>query len=313
MRGNATQLEDDFLNQLLASISEYERSRSGGSLLMQRSVMEKCNAKSPQHMLFVRNQNFRVVFTVGAVIMRNMRHGGKAMLCVLGGLMASSAANGIVAEDSSNPYQNIVQRNVFGLKDPPPPPSTEAPTPPPPKITINGITTILGNKRVLFKVSVLARPPQPAREESFILAEGQREGQIEVLEIDETSGTIKFNNHGQVITLTMDKDGAKLPASPPPAAPVFAAPNPGVNPGMPNAPMPPQMPANPGSVGMKTIPTRTLRMPNNANNPSGAYTPLEDGQATGLSPAEAEMFRKRYGVEPGGGAPTPRRPTPNQQ
>jgi len=107
-------------------------------------------------------------------------------------------------------YGTIIASNVFHLVQAP---VISQPTnqPPLPKIVPNGIITILG-KRVLFKVLWPARPNEPAREQSHILAEGERAGAIEVLEIDEKAGTIKFNNNGSVVTLALDKDGPKAPA-----------------------------------------------------------------------------------------------------
>ena len=49
--------------------------------------------------------------------------------CVLGGLLTFGAASMALAEDKANPYQAIIERNPFGLKDPPKvePPQTNAP------------------------------------------------------------------------------------------------------------------------------------------------------------------------------------------
>jgi hypothetical protein len=182
--------------------------------------------------------------------------------------------------DGANPYQAIVERNLFGLK---PPPSAIKPEeqkkPDPPKIVLNGITTITGARKALMSVSMPAKPPEPAKSQSFFLAEGERDGQIEVLEIDEKIGMVKVDDFGTVVTLTMDKDGAKLP--PPSASPVPGIP--GVQPNAPPNPVgyvpPPPTGINPPAVnppargpytpspaagspgGLTTIPTRSLRLP----------------------------------------------------
>ena len=107
---------------------------------------------------------------------------GKIVVCILSSFWLCVGAKAIVADTSANPYQGIVDRNVFGLKPPPPPnkgPATD--TPPPPKITLTGITTIFHDKRALMTVAMPAKPPEPAKQQSFILAEHQREGEIEVL------------------------------------------------------------------------------------------------------------------------------------
>src|SRR5882672_2451492 len=138
---------------------------------------------------------------------------GRAVICVLIGLLLGTGTRSM-GVDSANPYQGIVDRNVFGLKPPPTPPRPEDNKPPPPKITLTGITTILGNKRALMNVAMPPKPPEPAKQKSFILAEGQRDGDIEVLEIDETSGTVKVDDFGTIMVLDINKDGAKLPATP---------------------------------------------------------------------------------------------------
>jgi hypothetical protein len=100
------------------------------------------------------------------------------------------------------------------------------------------------------------------------LTVGQREGEIEVLDIDEKAGSVKVSNSGAILTLTFEKDGAKLPATPMPAAPV---------PGMPlptgGVPLPATA-ATPATLqgGGFSLPTRTLRtVPNAGNvNPSTA-------------------------------------------
>lgn len=122
----------------------------------------------------------------------------------------------IAPDPPSDHYQGIQDRNAFALK---PPPAINNPPPPPPslpKLILTGITTILGNKRALLKALPLNTPPgQTAKEESLILTEGQRQGNVEVLNIDENAGSVRVNNSGTVMTLTFEKDGAKLTNTPP--------------------------------------------------------------------------------------------------
>jgi hypothetical protein len=184
-----------------------------------------------------------------------MKRRGRIPLWALAGLVLWSSGHALTAgpsTPSTNPYQAIVDRNVFGLKPPPPPPDPEAAKPPPVKITLTGITTILGDKRVLMKTPPPAAKPgeAPKGEQSFILKEGQREGDIEVLEIDEKAASVKVNNGGTVVTLTLAKDGSKLAPGPVPV-PVpsmpGAPPSMGLRPPMSPAPVPsaPNSPANP--------------------------------------------------------------------
>jgi hypothetical protein len=105
-----------------------------------------------------------------------------------------------------------VDRNLFGLKPPAAEAGPEANKPPPPAIVLNGITTILGNKRALMKVQIPGKPGTPAKEEAFVLAEGQMFDGVEVLEIDEKIGSVKVNDYGTVTNLTFKENGAKMAA-----------------------------------------------------------------------------------------------------
>ncbi len=164
---------------------------------------------------------------------------------------------------AANPYETITTRNVFGIKPPAPPPPVTPPQVPAPEIKLQGLTTILGNKLVLFKATIPAKPPeQPApKQMSFMLSEGQRDGEIEVLEINDVAGIVKFRNYGVEQTLNM-KDNVDKPVVlvvPPSPAGAPGAPAPTPNPA---GTIPAPVPA--GSVttiggGQRTIPTRNIR------------------------------------------------------
>jgi hypothetical protein len=126
--------------------------------------------------------------------------------------ISGTAASGDVP---GGPYQGIVGRNVFGLNQKPPAPEINTPPPPSSKVFLTGITTILGNKCALLKTTPPARPGEPAKEQAITLAEGQRDGDIEVLEINEKAGTVKISNFGTITMLDFDKDGVKVAAAPP--------------------------------------------------------------------------------------------------
>ena len=67
-----------------------------------------------------------------------------------------------------------------------------------PEITLNGLTTILGDKRALFKVQ-----SDYGGKESYFLAEGQSAGGIQLLSVDIKAGRIKVNNHGVIQTIAL--------------------------------------------------------------------------------------------------------------
>ena len=206
------------------------------------------------------------------------------LVWLAGGLTLCVAATASTAAAADNPYQGIVERNVFGLKPPTPPPSPEDTKPPPPKITLTGITTILGNKRALLKFTPPPKPGEPAKEESYTLAEGEREGGLEVLEIDEKERTVKVNNYGTVATLDFETNGIKTaPAAPPPGVP------PPVRPGMPM-----RGPAGAPGMGTTPMPARPLRVPPGAGAyvapqaSAGADQPAVNPAMTAQAPAVQE-------------------------
>lgn len=220
-------------------------------------------------------------------------------LCLLTLVLAANAV-------AVSPYDSIVGRNVFGLK----PPATNAAPPvvnPAAAVTIKlqGISTILGRRQVLLKVNTAARPPEPAREQSYLLNEGERDGELEVVEIDALNGVVKLKNNDEPLSLSMqEKDDVVRPA-------VGAALPAPVNPAQPGQPPPP----NPGQLvpgagvpghnlgggARPTIPTRALR-----SGPNAAYggnsTPAAAEPQHGLSPeAQAILIEAQRPQTTGGG------------
>lgn len=198
----------------------------------------------------------------------------KIVSCAAAGLIWCLAAS--AAAENAMPYAGIIERNVFGLKPAPPPPDPELSKPPPPKITLTGITDILGKKLALMET-----PPPPAKagetaksKQSYMLSVGQRKDDIEVLDIDFASRSVKVNNGGQEFTLTLEKDGPKTgsggggPAPLPGAAPTgFGAP------GGPSG-FAPAAASGPAHFPMPVRPTRTS--PGMASAGS-AYQPAASG------------------------------------
>ena len=142
---------------------------------------------------------------------------------------ASPPAAGQATDDK--PYSTIVARNMFQLVPiPVHKPEDDLPPPePPPKITPNGIMTIFGKLQALFKVASKGKPGQPPKDESYVLTEGERQNDIEVVKINQPDGIITFNNHGtiQELPLVAAKDTGSAPE---PGRPGGAGS--GINPGM---------------------------------------------------------------------------------
>jgi hypothetical protein len=136
----------------------------------------------------------------------------KIAVCLAGGLVlnaglqaASPAASpALVAvkapagnPPSDNPYATIAVRNIFGLNPPAPPAPVDSPEKNLPKITPTGIMGVFGHSQVLFKVAPVAtKGGPPPKDEFYILSEGQRQDDIEVVKIDERNSLVTFDNHG---------------------------------------------------------------------------------------------------------------------
>lgn len=146
---------------------------------------------------------------------------------VLGALVTSAAT--LTTDDAANPYQVVVERNVFGLKPAPRPEDVVQPPPPTPplQVKLQGITEgLLGGKRqVLMKImEPPAKPGEPAKERAVIMDEGEARGNIEVLAIDPVARSVKLNNNGTVTNLLLADFIMRTTAPPQAATPRRARP-----------------------------------------------------------------------------------------
>src|SRR5437016_1773545 len=145
-----------------------------------------------------------------------MRHGQKMLLFLVCGALLLQEAGAVTAD---NPFQSIVDRNVFGLKPPPAPPAPpEPPKPPLPPIALTGIMTGIGRKnRALLEGVMPAKPPDQPKKSYYTLSEGEQDGEVKVLKIDANAGSVEISLMGTVTNLTF---AAKMPpAAPPPGVP----------------------------------------------------------------------------------------------
>jgi len=216
-----------------------------------------------------------------------MKRVGKLCLCLTGCvvLQASLCAEDTLSPD--NPYAAIAARNVFDIHPPAPvDPNAQPPAEPPPKITLNGITSNLGHVRALFKVAIPAKPGQPAKDQFYILSEGEAQDEIEVTKIDEKGGLVTFNNHGTQQELPLTVATASSGPAPAPAAPAAGpGPGPGFRPGFPRPGFPPTGGGNANNTGIIRFGQAggtgpQTPMVNNANN-TGANPSSRLGVAMG--------------------------------
>jgi hypothetical protein len=123
---------------------------------------------------------------------------GTKYLLALTGFAALSAQ---ALEVRQSPYDKIAERNLFQLGAVIAEPQTPL-LPPKPlrKVTLTGITTILG-KRLAF-ITIEGTKSQPA--ESVIISEGAAVDGIEMKEIDEKAGVVRVLNDSKLQILNFE-------------------------------------------------------------------------------------------------------------
>jgi len=209
---------------------------------------------------------------------------------------------GVASADSR--YAPIVERNVFGLKPIPPPGPPGEEKAPPSNITLTGIITLGGKRALMTTPPSGGKPGASAIPQYYILREGERQGDIEVVSIDEVNFVVKVKNAGQEQSLNFKDNGAKLPAGTPVPPPMPGAPGgmpgqPGFNPGAVARPMPLPGGATTPAGGAPPMPNfeRNVRLPS-AGNP----TAMGDQVNPAFNQSGAAGITPRIGVP--GGAPS---------
>lgn len=179
-------------------------------------------------------------------------------IAVLFCCLLASAVWGVSGDVQMASYQQINERNAFSLKPMPPPgpdPSTLVATQQV-NITFTGITSFQGVKKAYFRL------PDGTKPGAFVyptIREGERDGALEVLSINEKAGSVTIKNAGAPMTLTFDTHGNKIQGPMAMVAPPQGVP--GALPGtvaMPMNAMPPNTQAQP-MPGMQGIPSRPVR------------------------------------------------------
>ncbi len=118
---------------------------------------------------------------------------------------------GAVPDEDSNPYVVISERNVFHLNPLPPPPAPAAPKVELPEIKLSGFLRIGKTTHALFSYSPKDKKEVPIY---YDLADGQKEGILEVVRIHEEKGEVEIINSGTPLTLSL-KDDTLEPKGPP--------------------------------------------------------------------------------------------------
>jgi hypothetical protein len=122
------------------------------------------------------------------------------------GLMIASAVADTTSEDA-NPYAVISDKNVFHLNPPPPPPSTETAKPPDlQKVMLSGFQKV-GNRMKVY----LAIPAKDPKDTAYLaLQAGEKERDVEIVNIRADKEEVDILNTGTPMTLTVKSNGFAL-------------------------------------------------------------------------------------------------------
>jgi hypothetical protein len=125
--------------------------------------------------------------------------------------LAAALAEG--DDDDSNPYSVISERNVFHLNPPPPPVTVDdKPKAELPSIKLSGFLRIGQKTHALFSSTPKDKKDGPIY---YNLADGEKEGILEVVRIHEDKGEVEIINTGTPVTLSLKTDTLE-PKAPPP-------------------------------------------------------------------------------------------------
>jgi hypothetical protein len=260
-----------------------------------------------------------LVFVPWVCYLDYMKSGGKLVVWLLAGFAmacegATQANNS--ASSTDGPYRAIVDRNVFDLRAVPVAPVVADTAGPPPNVKFIGVMRITDRVQGVFSVQDPTPGKQPV---SYILAEDQRQGTLEVksINLDGKSARVQIGESTVVLKL----EDPKAPTGPAPAAAGALAAGPGQRTFVPGGrpggrgafPLPaPGQPAPAG--GLPTRPVRTDAASQQTVTPEQQVMNLEqtreqylqsgDPRAAILppSPISAAMQAGQSGGDPTGGA-----------
>jgi len=127
----------------------------------------------------------------------------------IGCLAATFAARADIKADhgaGTHLYRDIVRQNAFRLNPlPPAPAAPDAITSnTPADLKLTGIAASVGHKSAYFLWDERGKPPR-----YFSLAEGQKEGALEMVAIDVVSETVRLRRQGTEMVLSLKTNGIK--------------------------------------------------------------------------------------------------------
>jgi hypothetical protein len=89
------------------------------------------------------------------------------------------------------------------------------------EIKIAGLASLAGHKWAILTIRETSAASMGQRAERHCtLQEGEKDGAVQIVLIDERKGKVKLNNDGRLVTLSIVTDGAELPAASGPTPPL---------------------------------------------------------------------------------------------
>src|ERR1044071_2112287 len=141
---------------------------------------------------------------------------------ILAALVIGCAVGDRAEAPPPDTYKSIVDRNPFGLKDPPsPPPPKDTNTAPPVKkedFYLTGISTIGNPKKPKAYLLAKDQSKKDYDQKFYNLAVGDKQGEVTLMEIDTKGRRVKIVYLGEEKWLNMKDNGFPSPAGPPMAA-----------------------------------------------------------------------------------------------
>lgn len=177
---------------------------------------------------------------------------------LLGAALILATAFPAFSEVKDNPYQAIIERNVFDVHPPPPPPPPDTTPPPPPPsktvVKLTGISTLGGKSKALFEIT--PEPGKPAVKP--IMEVGDRVESVELLAIDVVNSTVKIRSGTAEIVVGFTNAPSTAGPVPNPAALAM-------RPGMPVMPMPAVPMPTPAGMVPQPVPAYNAAAPTYGN------------------------------------------------
>jgi hypothetical protein len=146
----------------------------------------------------------------------------RPLILAMGSVLLGAAVRADVTEAPDQRYQVIIDRNAFGLK-PAPKISTIQTNKPlaPVNIQLSGITKDSAGLKAWMVIPAQTGHGKSSNPEYLSIPEHEKQGDIEVLEINEKESTVKILNAGTPVELNFKDNGLPTPAAMPvPGVPI---------------------------------------------------------------------------------------------